>query len=60
MAALRTPTRHRAAARRVASYAVTAKSSNGDVDVDVPTDGGSAHIVTARSDNGKVTVRSAN
>ncbi|NUL05220.1 DUF4097 family beta strand repeat protein [Streptomyces lunaelactis] len=46
--------------RAGAPYAVTAKSSNGDVDVDVPTDGGSAHIVTARSDNGKVTVRSAN
>ncbi|MFD7895616.1 DUF4097 family beta strand repeat-containing protein [Streptomyces sp. NPDC059743] len=40
------------------SYAVTATSDNGDVDVDVPTDRSSAHVVNARSDNGKVTVRS--
>ncbi|MFC9607484.1 DUF4097 family beta strand repeat-containing protein [Streptomyces niveus] len=43
-----------------ASYAVTAKSDNGSVDVDVPTDDDSAHVVKAHSDNGKVTVRSAN
>ncbi|WP_435594574.1 DUF4097 family beta strand repeat-containing protein [Streptomyces panacea] len=43
-----------------ARYAVTAKSDNGSVDVDVPTDDDSAHVVKARSDNGKVTVRSAN
>lgn len=43
-----------------APYAVSAKSDNGGVDVDVPTDDSSAHIVEARSDNGKVTVRSAN
>lgn len=43
-----------------APYAVSAKSNNGDIDVDVPTDDDSAHIVTARSDNGKVTVRTAN
>jgi hypothetical protein len=43
-----------------APYAVTATSDNGDVDVDVPTDETSAHLVKARSDNGKVTVRSAN
>ncbi|MFB6954776.1 DUF4097 family beta strand repeat-containing protein [Streptomyces niveus] len=42
------------------TYAVTAKSRNGSVDVDVPTDGKSGHVVKARSDNGKVTVRSAN
>ncbi|AQU68895.1 DUF4097 family beta strand repeat-containing protein [Streptomyces niveus] len=42
------------------SYAVTAKSDNGSVDVDVPTDDDSAHVVKAHSDNGKVTVRSAN
>jgi hypothetical protein len=43
-----------------APYAVTAKSDNGGVDVDVPTDDISSHVVKARSDNGKVTVRSAN
>ncbi|WP_405618471.1 DUF4097 domain-containing protein [Streptomyces sp. NBC_01511] len=42
------------------AYAVTAESDNGSVDVDVPKDDGSAHVVKARSDNGKVTVRSAN
>lgn len=40
-------------------YAVTATSKNGDVDVTVPTDGTSAHIVKARSDNGGITVRNA-
>ncbi|MFF3684472.1 DUF4097 family beta strand repeat-containing protein [Streptomyces sp. NPDC002187] len=43
-----------------APYAVSAKSDNGDIDVDVPTDDSSAHIVTARSDNGKVIVRTTN
>lgn len=42
------------------TYAVTARSNNGSVDVDVPTDENSGHVVKARSDNGKVTVRSAN
>ncbi|MEV0777631.1 DUF4097 family beta strand repeat-containing protein [Streptomyces sp. NPDC050428] len=42
------------------AYAVTAESDNGSVDVDVPTDGASGHVVKARSDNGKVIVRSAN
>ncbi|MET9557744.1 DUF4097 family beta strand repeat-containing protein [Streptomyces sp. NPDC006645] len=42
------------------TYAVTARSRNGSVDVDVPTDDASGHVVKARSDNGKVTVRSAN
>ncbi|HET6360379.1 DUF4097 family beta strand repeat-containing protein [Streptomyces sp.] len=46
--------------RAGAPYAVTAKSENGDVDVDVPNDSSSSHVVKARSDNGKVTVRSAN
>ncbi|MFF3753772.1 DUF4097 family beta strand repeat-containing protein [Streptomyces sp. NPDC002018] len=41
------------------SYAVTAKSDNGGVEVDVPTDGSSTHVVKARSDNGKITVRNA-
>ncbi|WP_329072949.1 DUF4097 family beta strand repeat-containing protein [Streptomyces sp. NBC_01429] len=42
------------------SYAVTTSSDNGSVDVDVPNDKDSAHVVKARTDNGKVTVRSAN
>jgi hypothetical protein len=42
------------------SYAVTAASDNGRVDVDVPTDRNSTHVVKARTDNGKVTVRNAN
>lgn len=46
--------------RSGAPYAVTATSANGDVDVDVATDKSSSHVVKARSDNGKVTVRSAN
>lgn len=41
-------------------YAVSAKTDNGSVDVDVPTNDDSAHVVRARSDNGKVVVRSAN
>ncbi|NWF27480.1 DUF4097 family beta strand repeat protein [Streptomyces sp. PKU-EA00015] len=43
-----------------APYAVRAESRNGDVDIAVPTDDDSRHIVTARSDNGKVVVRSMN
>jgi hypothetical protein len=46
--------------RAGAPYAVTATSDNGGVDLDVPTDKSSTHVVKARSDNGKVTVRSAN
>lgn len=46
--------------RAGAPYAVTATSDNGDVALDVPTDKRSAHVVKARSDNGEVTVRSAN
>ncbi|MDH2389340.1 DUF4097 family beta strand repeat-containing protein [Streptomyces sp. HNM0663] len=41
-------------------YAVSADADNGTADVDVPTDPGSAHVVSARSENGEVTVRSAN
>ncbi|MBT2366265.1 DUF4097 family beta strand repeat protein [Streptomyces sp. ISL-10] len=48
-----------------APYAVSAESGdadvgNGDVGIAVPTDDDSAPIVTARSDNGEVVVRSAN
>jgi hypothetical protein len=46
--------------RSKASYAVTAGSDNGKAEVDVPTDRSSEHVVKARSDNGQVTVRSAN
>lgn len=41
-------------------YAVDASAENGDVSVDVPRGDDSAHVVKARSDNGQVTVRSAN
>ncbi|QGV80830.1 DUF4097 family beta strand repeat-containing protein [Streptomyces ficellus] len=41
-------------------YAVEAGSDNGEVKVGVPTDERSGHVVKARSDNGQVTVRSAN
>ncbi|WP_420877827.1 DUF4097 family beta strand repeat-containing protein [Streptomyces agglomeratus] len=43
-----------------ATYSVTAKSDNGDVKVEVPRDPASPHVVRARSDNGEVTLRSAN
>ncbi|MFD7321073.1 DUF4097 family beta strand repeat-containing protein [Streptomyces sp. NPDC059875] len=43
-----------------ASYDVDGRSDNGSVRIDVPTQKGSAHVVTARSDNGEVVVRSAN
>ncbi|WP_328909975.1 DUF4097 domain-containing protein [Streptomyces sp. NBC_00234] len=42
------------------SYAVTAEADNGDVSVKVPRRDDSPHVVKARSDNGEVTVRSAN
>ncbi|MEU5654271.1 DUF4097 family beta strand repeat-containing protein [Streptomyces sp. NPDC047737] len=42
------------------TYAVSAQADNGDVRVDVPRSAGSGHVVKARSDNGEVTVRSAN
>nr|WP_241837808.1 DUF4097 family beta strand repeat-containing protein [Streptomyces sp. CB03234] len=41
-------------------YAVEAGSANGEVEVGVPADDRSGHVVEARSDNGQVTVRSAN
>ncbi|MEU9704250.1 DUF4097 family beta strand repeat-containing protein [Streptomyces sp. NPDC047981] len=43
-----------------ADYDVDGRSDNGSVRVDVPTRKGSPHVVTARSDNGEVVVRSAN
>ncbi|MFC9248051.1 DUF4097 family beta strand repeat-containing protein [Streptomyces sp. NPDC057136] len=42
------------------TYAVTAEADNGDVSVKVPRRDDSPHVVRARSDNGEVTVRSAN
>ncbi|MFD6279743.1 DUF4097 family beta strand repeat-containing protein [Streptomyces sp. NPDC060209] len=42
------------------AYAVSAEADNGDVSVDVPRSETSEHVVKARSDNGEVTVRSAN
>lgn len=42
-----------------AEYAVTAGSGNGDVSVQVPRSDSSPHVVKARSDNGRITVRSA-
>ncbi|MFJ4919476.1 DUF4097 family beta strand repeat-containing protein [Streptomyces sp. NPDC088725] len=42
------------------SYAVTATSGNGKVQVDVPTDKNSAHRIAAHSDNGEIRVRTAN
>ncbi|MFF8604884.1 DUF4097 family beta strand repeat-containing protein [Streptomyces sp. NPDC015346] len=43
-----------------ASYDIDGRSDNGEVRIDVPTLKGSAHVVTARSDNGEVVVRNAN
>lgn len=42
------------------SYDVATKTADGAVDVSVPRDSGSPHLVSARSEDGKVTVRSAN
>ncbi|MEU1122115.1 DUF4097 family beta strand repeat-containing protein [Streptomyces sp. NPDC005899] len=42
------------------AYAVSASADNGSVSVDVPRSDSSPHVVKARSDNGEVTVRSAN
>ncbi|MBM7438732.1 DUF4097 family beta strand repeat-containing protein [Streptomyces sp. HB132] len=42
------------------AYAVAAEADNGEVSVDVPRSESSRHVVKARSDNGEVTVRSAN
>jgi hypothetical protein len=41
-------------------YAVDATADHGRTSVDVPRSAGSSHVVKARSDNGEVTVRSAN
>ncbi|WP_069811625.1 DUF4097 family beta strand repeat-containing protein [Streptomyces sp. TP-A0874] len=43
-----------------ATYRVAAESSNGKVSVDVPRDSGSSHTLTARSNNGDVSIRTAN
>ncbi|WP_282699607.1 DUF4097 family beta strand repeat-containing protein [Streptomyces sp. CC219B] len=43
-----------------AAYRVTAATDDGAVDVSVPRDENSAHVVSARSADGKVTVRTAN
>ncbi|MGW6519786.1 DUF4097 family beta strand repeat-containing protein [Streptomyces sp. NPDC054950] len=43
-----------------ATYRVTAKSDDGGVDVSVPRDESSTHVVSARTADGKVTVRNAN
>ncbi|MGW7051321.1 DUF4097 family beta strand repeat-containing protein [Streptomyces sp. NPDC054887] len=43
-----------------AAYSVTARSDNGGVKIGVPRDSDSRHVVRARSDNGEVTLRTAN
>ncbi|MFG3072794.1 DUF4097 family beta strand repeat-containing protein [Streptomyces sp. NPDC048225] len=43
-----------------ATYKVTTHTGDGAVDVSVPTDGASAHLVDARSGDGRITVRTAN
>ena len=43
-----------------AVYRVTAGSGDGSVHVDVPRDGSSSHRVSAHTDDGKITVRTAN
>ncbi|MEV7086893.1 DUF4097 family beta strand repeat-containing protein [Streptomyces sp. NPDC093085] len=43
-----------------APYAVTTATDNGSIDVSVPKDAKSSHVVKARTDNGKITVRGAN
>ncbi|WP_228992857.1 DUF4097 family beta strand repeat-containing protein [Streptomyces sp. DH8] len=42
------------------TYAVDASADHGDVSIDVPRGDDGAHVVKARSDNGHITVRSAN
>ncbi|MGW3656939.1 DUF4097 family beta strand repeat-containing protein [Streptomyces sp. NPDC005151] len=42
------------------AYAVTATASNGRISVKVPRSDGSPHVVKAHSDNGQITVRTAN
>ncbi|MFJ3443892.1 DUF4097 family beta strand repeat-containing protein [Streptomyces sp. NPDC086081] len=43
-----------------ATYRVTTETGDGGVDVSVPRDPSSAHVVSARTGDGKVTVRTAN
>ncbi|WP_128428141.1 DUF4097 family beta strand repeat-containing protein [Streptomyces cyaneus] len=43
-----------------ATYRVTTETGDGSVDVSVPRDETSSHVVSARSGDGKVTVRTAN
>ncbi|GAA2284873.1 DUF4097 family beta strand repeat-containing protein [Streptomyces hawaiiensis] len=43
-----------------ATYRVTTETGDGGVDVSVPRDESSAHVVSARTGDGKVTVRTAN
>lgn len=43
-----------------ATYKVSTKTGDGGVDVSVPRDDDSAHVVNARTGDGKVTVRTAN
>ncbi|MBK3628502.1 DUF4097 family beta strand repeat protein [Streptomyces sp. MBT49] len=43
-----------------ATYRVTTRTDDGGVDVSVPRDESSAHVVNARTADGKVTVRNAN
>jgi hypothetical protein len=43
-----------------ATYRVTTETGDGGVDVSVPRDASSAHVVSARTGDGKVTVRTAN
>ncbi|GGW30461.1 DUF4097 family beta strand repeat-containing protein [Streptomyces caelestis] len=43
-----------------AAYRVTAETGDGGVDVSVPRDESSSHVVSARTGDGKVTVRTAN
>ncbi|CAM5395172.1 DUF4097 family beta strand repeat-containing protein [Streptomyces aurantiogriseus] len=43
-----------------ATYRVTAETDDGGVDVSVPRDESSAHVVSARTADGKVTVRNVN
>ena len=43
-----------------ATYKVTTRTGDGSVDVSVPRDDSSEHVVSARSGDGKVTVRNAN
>ncbi|WP_031476307.1 DUF4097 family beta strand repeat-containing protein [Streptomyces bicolor] len=43
-----------------ATYRVTTETGDGSVDVSVPRDDTSAHVVSARTGDGKVTVRTAN